>query len=203
MESSNDEFGVLEDDRRIDTGRFQERYLLHEFSVCWQQSPASAATTQQRHPNSSRLVRLENSGQVRSGSLACCREFECGCACGLTSLLVSQVVPGKPFVSRQQVSLAITLTRVEIETEWKRMRSWRADSFSKRAPTMPPWKSLVQGGLSLRAIAGTECAILPIPEFSTTEGAASEISAAQEGAPQRAGPCWHEWPAAGSDKNGG
>ena len=39
-ESSSDEFGILEDDRCIDTGAFQELYLLHELMfACSQPLP--------------------------------------------------------------------------------------------------------------------------------------------------------------------
>ena len=119
MESSDDEFGILQDERCTDTGRFQERYLLHELV---QQPSAAAATRQPRHLASSRLERFEDRGPVRSGSLASCQDFESGCASDLMSLLLSQLLPGEPFVSRQQVSQVITVTRSK-PMPWKRRRS--------------------------------------------------------------------------------
>ena len=74
MESSDDELGLLEDDPCIDTGRFQERYLLHELVFACSNPPAAAATIPLRHPDSSRLVGLKNIGPERSGSPASCRE---------------------------------------------------------------------------------------------------------------------------------
>ena len=64
-------------------------------SVCLQPSPAAAATNQVRYFDSSRLVRLKDSSLVRNGSPAG----------------VSQVLPGEPFVSREQVSPVSTVTR--------------------------------------------------------------------------------------------
>ena len=79
--------------------------------------PATGATCQLRNPDTNRLVRLENSRQVQSGSAACCRDSESRCALDLTeafpgilSLTSSPLVPEKckPFVSRQHVSQVIT-----------------------------------------------------------------------------------------------
>ena len=38
-ESSGDEFGILEDDRGIDTGVFQQRYFLHELPLACSPHP--------------------------------------------------------------------------------------------------------------------------------------------------------------------
>ena len=48
-------FGIQEDDRCIDTGIFQERYLLQRVGVRLQPPPAAAATNQLYNPDSSRL----------------------------------------------------------------------------------------------------------------------------------------------------
>ena len=47
-------------------------------SVCLQRPPAAAATYQRRNLHTNRQVRLENSRQVRSGSAACCQDYESG-----------------------------------------------------------------------------------------------------------------------------
>ena len=121
MECSDDEFRIWEDERCIDTSVFQNRYFWQEFVFACSHLPATAATYQLRNPDTNRLVRLENSRQVQSGSAACCRDSESGCARDLTeafpgilSLTSSPLVPEKckPFVSRQQVSLVITVARV-------------------------------------------------------------------------------------------
>ena len=92
--TSSDSWG---DDRCIDTGRFQGRCLLHESVFACRKPPAAVAMHHFRQLDSSRLVRLKNSGPVRSGSLAGDRDFQSGCACDLMSLLVSQVLSIEPF----------------------------------------------------------------------------------------------------------
>ena len=47
---------------------------------------------------------------MQNGSPASCQDFESGRARDLMSSLVSQVLLGEPFVSRQQVSLVNTVT---------------------------------------------------------------------------------------------
>ena len=64
-ESSDDEFGILEDDRCIDTG-------LPAAISC------RGSHTQLRYPESSRVVCSKDSSFVRKGSLAGCRDFERG-----------------------------------------------------------------------------------------------------------------------------
>ena len=131
------------------------------------------------------------------------------CACDLMSLLVSQVLPGEPFVSRQWVSPVITVTRpVRIETDamekkneleggqflWLQSHLDLSDQGTDFpwVPTSSTQTSCRFGSvfccrssssltvhtctglcgtllcradwLSLRGIAGSECAILPILE---------------------------------------
>ena len=78
--------------------------------MCLQPSPAAEATNQIRCPDSSRLVRFKDSSLVRNGSPSGWEDFESRCARDLMSSLVSQVLPGEPFMSRQQVSLVNTVT---------------------------------------------------------------------------------------------
>ena len=67
-ESSRDEFGSSDDDRCVDTGVFQQRYLPARIGVCLQSTPPAAATDQLHHPDSSRLVRRPGSSSMRAGS---------------------------------------------------------------------------------------------------------------------------------------
>ena len=103
-------YGILEDERCIDTGVFQNRYFMHEFVFDCSDLPAAAATNQLHHPDTNRLVCPENCRHVRSGSAACCRDYESVCARDLMGLRVSQKQPGEPFASRQPVSPAATVS---------------------------------------------------------------------------------------------
>ena len=67
-ESSGDEFGILEDDRCIDTGVFQRRHLVHELVFACSPPPAAAPLDQPYHPDSFRLVCRSHSGPLRVGT---------------------------------------------------------------------------------------------------------------------------------------
>ena len=66
-ESSGDEFGILEDDRCIDTGIFQRRYRAR-IGVCLWPAPTAAIPDQLHHPDSSRLACRSRSGPLRAGT---------------------------------------------------------------------------------------------------------------------------------------
>ena len=68
MESSGSEFGVLEDDRCIDTGVFQQRYLVHEFVSACSLPPGAAPPDQPYYPDSGRVVCHSRTGPMGAGS---------------------------------------------------------------------------------------------------------------------------------------
>ena len=73
-----------------------------------QPTPAAAATNQLRYPDSSQLVRREDSSSMKSGPLPSCRDNGGGCARDLMRL-VARFCSSEPFVSRQQVVLVLEL----------------------------------------------------------------------------------------------
>ena len=105
MESSDDEFGILEDERCIGTACCHPPPLRSHFSF--------TILTQ------TDWCALRTVCQMRSGSVAGCRGCESGCARDLTGALrgtltltsspfVSEKLRGEPFASRHQVSHVVT-----------------------------------------------------------------------------------------------
>ena len=110
-EGSDDEFGILEDERCIDTGAFQYRYL-HEFVFACSDPPRLL------RPQISFAILTEADWCALRTDIKCdaallpvVGTFESGCARDLIGLLVSQKQTGEPLVSRRQASRSITVTR--------------------------------------------------------------------------------------------
>ena len=105
-ESSGDEFGILEDDRCIDTGVYQQRYLSHELVY---------------HPDSSRLVRRPDSSSVRAGSPLGRQHHGNGDTRDLVRTAVRELPSNKLFLAKQQA-----ISSHSDQMPWKRRRSWLA-----------------------------------------------------------------------------
>ena len=90
LESSDDEFGILQDERCIDTGVFPKRYLLHESVFACSDPPPLRPHISFTILTQTDRCACENSGSMRGGSAACCGDHESGCARDLMGLLVPQ-----------------------------------------------------------------------------------------------------------------
>ena len=87
-QSSDDEFGILEEERCIDTRCLPKTILASRAGV--QQSPADWATNQLQHSDTSRLVRPEKGGSMRSRFAAGC--WDSGRVCSTESAGASGLV---------------------------------------------------------------------------------------------------------------
>ena len=178
MGSFDDEFGILEDDRCIDTGCFQARYLL------------AAATKKPHRSDSGRLVCLQDNSSR-----------------DLVSSEVCQLVLNEPFVSRQQILVAgrRTLSIAWIQTTASRRSTTKRSIFPAvpaafflagqyvhslpvPAPAMPQRKSPVQRGFGcrsegLRSASVRSCRFRRSPPTQGTASAITHLRGALHGAP--------------------
>ena len=124
MAATEGESSILEDDRCIDTGIFQCRYLVHELVFACSPPPPLRPPDQPHHPDSGRLVCRSRSGSLRAGTppshhdrgvgipsvlaLIGARDAVLGlrrfrrenkCACAVVGPLATSLGPQQPFSS--------------------------------------------------------------------------------------------------------
>ena len=130
LESSGDEVGILEDDRCIDTGVFQQSHFLHKLGIACSPHPVASPTDQQHRCVPSRLVCRLVSGSVRAGS----PPGSPHCGNGNAGVLVRSVVVLKCGRTScfYRGSTLILATRTGGPMSWKR-RSWTADTVGSLA----------------------------------------------------------------------
>ena len=161
-ESSDDEFGILENERCVDKGVF------HLFSIL-----------------TDRLVCFENSRKVRSGFAACRRNTENGCARDLNvarsgTLALSSSPPGpekllgEPCVSRRQFSPAVEPARVE--EVWTDAMVWTYNQ--SRQPTLWMYGQCLRlGARPLVVGPGSRWELLPLCPEATVPATAAALAA--------------------------
>ena len=146
---SEDEFGILVDDRCIDTGAFQPRYLVHELVFACRPPPAAAPQGQPHYPDSSRLVlhsmRVLSSSHPDRGdrfsSVLALLEIIHGAQkqkCAHDKSQSSQHLFPAHSSRLPQARNPNAVNQRTTVMPWKRKRSWTVDAFCRLGSSLTP-----------------------------------------------------------------